>query len=101
MRLMVFRTAGVKRVLKVEIIRVTAVNQRKDAAVTPVMKGADSAGGRAARKAPSIMVPSIMAWGLNQVTTQAEEMVLHFTTWENPASGMCQRIRRGFLGLWF
>lgn len=76
MRLMVFRTAGVKRVLKVEIIVVTAVNQRKDAAVTPVMKGR-TLRGQGGPEGSQHHGSVDYGLGLNQVTTQAEEMVLH------------------------
>ena len=62
--------------LNMEISRVTPVNHRQEARATPEIKGMDWEPGRVTWKAPSIMVPSMMAWGLNQVTTQAEEMVL-------------------------
>ena len=64
------------------------VNHRQDALTTPDKKLRDAPAGKTARKAPSIMVPSIIAWGLNQVTTQAVEMVLgidtiDLETWSN------------------
>ena len=61
--------------LNTEISREMDTNHRQEAEATPQMKGRDWEPGRVTRKAPSIMVPSMSAWGLNQVTMQAEEMV--------------------------
>ena len=46
-------------------------NHRIEALPKPKMKGRSPPAGRVARKAPSIMVPSIRAWGFIQVTTKA------------------------------
>ena len=48
------------------------VNHRTEALAKPKMKDRSPPSGRVARKAPSIMVPSMMAWGFIQVTTKAE-----------------------------
>lgn len=48
-------------------------NHRAEALPKPQINGRSPPSGRLARKAPSIMVPSIRAWGLIQVTTKAEE----------------------------
>ena len=55
-------------------------NQRVEAQPTPKMNSVLLAAGRVARKAPSIMEPSIRACGLNQVTTQAVEMTFNMGT---------------------
>lgn len=69
--LIVRSTLALKRLLKVEMVIAKPVNHRKEAVATPQMKAVDWVGGRLALKAPSIIVPSIIAWGLNHVTTQA------------------------------
>lgn len=49
-------------------------NHRAEALPKPQINGRSPPSGRLARKAPSIMVPSMRAWGLIQVTTKAEEI---------------------------
>ena len=48
------------------------INQQKDADVTPSIKCIPASLERVALNAPSITVPSIIACGLNHVTTQAD-----------------------------
>ena len=48
------------------------INQEKDADATPNIKCIPASLERVALNAPSIIVPSIIACGLNQVTTQAD-----------------------------
>ena len=55
-------------------------NQQQDAQATPIMNFVDWSAGRVAWNAPSIMEPSMRAWGLNQVTTQAVEMTFSMGT---------------------
>ena len=47
-------------------------NQITEAEPKPQMKNRSPPLVRVARKAPSIMVPSMMAWGFSHVTTKAE-----------------------------
>lgn len=72
----ILRSLGLKRRLDMEMMRVRPANHRHEAEATPIMKRAPFEAGRAAWKAPSIIVPSMRAWGLNHVTTQAEQIVL-------------------------
>ena len=65
------KTLALKRSLNNEMVIAKPVNQMQEALATPKMKAVDWVGGKLALKAPSIIVPSIIAWGLNQVTTQA------------------------------
>ena len=58
-----------------EIKDVRPMNQEKDAHATPVINGVSCPAANVTWKAPSIIVPSMIACGLNQVTTQADEMV--------------------------
>ena len=53
------------------------MNQQKDADVTPNIKYIPASLERVALNAPSIIVPSIIACGLNQVTTQADVIVVY------------------------
>ena len=69
--LIVRSTLVLKRSLNNEMVIDKPVNQMQEAVATPKMKAVDWVGGKLALKAPSIIVPSIIAWGLNQVTTQA------------------------------
>ena len=64
-------TLALKRSLNNEMVIDKPVNQMQEALATPKMKAVDWVGGKLALKAPSIIVPSIIACGLNQVTTQA------------------------------
>ena len=64
-------TLVLKRSLNNEMVIDKPVNQMQEAVATPKMKAVDWVGGKLALKAPSIIVPSIIACGLNQVTTQA------------------------------
>ena len=50
----------------------TVKNQITEAEPKPQIKGRSPPGARVARNAPSIMVPSMMAWGFSHVTTKAE-----------------------------
>ena len=69
--LMARSTLVLKRLLNNEMVIDKPVNQMQEAVATPKMKAVDWVGGKLALKAPSIIVPSIIACGLNQVTTQA------------------------------
>ena len=51
------------------------MNQEKDAHATPVINGVSCPAANVTWKAPSIIVPSMIACGLNQVTTQADEIL--------------------------
>jgi len=70
------KTFASNLLLKTEIKNVNPVNQMQEAETTPVIKGTDCSAGRVTRKAPSIIVPSMIACGLNHVTTQADNIVL-------------------------
>lgn len=74
-KLITRNTLALNRLLKIEIIKVNPVNHKQDAAATPEINGVDCDAVSVTWNAPSIIVPSIIAWGLNQVTTQAEEIV--------------------------
>lgn len=73
--LIIRRTFALNLLLKIEITKVNPVNHKQDAAATPEINGVDCDAVSVTRNAPSIIVPSMTAWGLNQVTTQAEEIV--------------------------
>ena len=64
-------TFSLNRAPSREITVVTPKNHSTEAEAKPPMKNPSVPAGSPARKAPSIMVPSISAWGLNQVITQA------------------------------
>ena len=85
MTLITCRIFAFKRFRNAEIRRVSPMNQRNEADTTPKIKGKDWEAGRVTWKAPSIMVPSMIAWGLNQVTTKAEEIVFCIESAEPPS----------------
>ena len=62
--------------LNSEIISEIPENHSTDALAKPPTKKKSVPSGRVALNAPSIIEPSIRAWGLNQVTTQAVVMTL-------------------------
>ena len=68
-------------------------NQITDALPKPKIKGRSPPVGRLARKAPSIMVPSMMACGLNHVTTKAVVNSFHTGTFTSlpPSSDALDR----------
>ena len=80
MMFIILSTLLLNLLLKIESSVVIPRNQQNDAVATPLMNLSPSAAGSVALKAPSIMVPSMMAWGLNQVTTQAVEMTFNIGT---------------------
>ena len=51
-----------------------------DAEPKPQINGTSPPAGSVARNAPSIIVPSMMAWGFSQVTTKAVVMSFHTGT---------------------
>ena len=80
---------GVNRFLKSEEMVVRDRNQRQDAQTTPQRNRPDSSGGKATRKDPSSSDTSMIACGLNHVTTQAMPMVFMsgmFTLIAGPAT---------------
>ena len=54
-------TLALKRSLNNEMVIAKPVNQIQEAVATPKMKAVDWVGGKLALKAPSIIVPSIIA----------------------------------------
>ena len=68
-------TFALNLLLTSEIRNVSPMNQENEAHATPVINGVSCPAANVTWKAPSIMVPSMIACGLNQVTTQADEMV--------------------------
>lgn len=62
--------------LNSEIIVEIDKNHRTEAEAKPPTKNKSVPAGKVALKAPSIMLPSIIAWGLNQVTAQAVVITL-------------------------
>ena len=63
-------------------------NHSTDALAKPQMKNTSLPAGRLARNAPSIMVPSMMACGLNHVTTQAVEITFQMGTFTSRPPSM-------------
>ena len=59
----------------ISLLRAKTQDLEKDAHATPVINGVSCPAANVTWKAPSIIVPSMIACGLNQVTTQADEMV--------------------------
>ena len=70
--LMMFSTFSLNLLPSRETTVDSVRNQITEAEPKPQMKNRSPPLVRVARKAPSIMVPSMMAWGFSQVTTKAE-----------------------------
>ena len=75
--LMMFSTFSLNLAPSSDTMVESARNQITDALPKPQIKGRSPPAGRLARKAPSIMVPSMMACGLNHVTTKAVVKSFH------------------------